>query len=255
MGMLQRDDGVGIYYETHGQGPVILLTHGYSATSQMWQGQIDSLAKTYKLILWDMRGHGQSDAPEDESLYSEEKTVGDIAALLDAEDVQSAVIGGLSLGGYMTLAFRRAHPARAKALLIIDTGPGFKSDEAREGWNAYARKTAARFEEEGLAPLAEMSKEMAMSKHRSALGLARAGRNMLTQKDARIINSLPEITQPSLVIVGAEDKPFLNATDYMAAKIPGAQKIVVPKAGHAVNIDQPAAFNKAVLDFLAPLKL
>ncbi|MGE0827911.1 MAG: alpha/beta fold hydrolase [Hyphomonadaceae bacterium] len=255
MAYLKRDDGVSLYYEVHGEGPVILLTHGFSATSQMWAGNVAALSKKYKLVLWDMRGHGESDAPEDESLYSEAKTVADIAALLDTVGAKQAVIGGLSLGGYMTLAFRRAHPERCSALLIIDTGPGFKSDEARQGWNDYATKTSNRFATEGLAPLQEMSKEMAMSKHRDPMGLARAGRLMLTQKDARIINSLPEITQPSIVIVGAEDKPFLNATDYMAAKIPGAQKVIVPNAGHAVNIDQPRAFETAVLDFLAPLKL
>ena len=73
---------------------------------------------------------------------------------------------------------------------------------------------------------------------------------MLTQRDARVINSLPEINVPSLVIVGANDKPFLTASDYMASKIPGAKKVVIPDAGHAANIDQPAAFNAAVRAFL-----
>src|ERR1700756_2889568 len=101
MAMLARD-GVNIYYETHGEGPVILLSHGYSATSQMWRGQIETLAKKNKLVLWDMRGHGRSDYPEDQALYSEEATVADMAALLDAVGAKSAVIGGLSLGGYIS---------------------------------------------------------------------------------------------------------------------------------------------------------
>ena len=74
---------------------------------------------------------------------------------------------------------------------------------------------------------------------------------MLTQKDARVIGSLPTIAVPSLVVVGANDTPFLAASDYMAAKIPGARKAVIPAAGHAANIDQPEAFNRAVLGFLA----
>ena len=73
---------------------------------------------------------------------------------------------------------------------------------------------------------------------------------MLTQRDARVIEVLPEIKVPSLVVVGADDTPFLAASDYMAAKIPGAKKVVVPAAGHAVNIDQPQAFIDAVLPFL-----
>ena len=81
--------------------------------------------------------------------------------------------------------------------------------------------------------------------------LVSAARGMLTQKNARVISSLPDINVPSLVMVGANDKPFLAASDYMAAKIPGAKKVVIPDAGHAANIDQPEAFNKAVLGFLA----
>jgi pimeloyl-ACP methyl ester carboxylesterase len=73
---------------------------------------------------------------------------------------------------------------------------------------------------------------------------------MLTQRDARVINSLPEIKVPSLVLVGDKDTPFLAAADYMAAKIPGATKVVIEGAGHASNIDQPAAFNDAVAKFV-----
>ena len=178
-----------------------------------------------------------------------------MAAILDAVGADKAVIGGLSLGGYMSLAFNRAHPDRVKALLIIDTGPGYRNDAAREGWNDNARNTAKRYETEGLGRLAAGSPEMRMSKHRNAEGLAKAARGMLTQRDAAVINSLPTIAAPSMVLVGADDKPFLNATDYMAAKIPGAVKVIIPNAGHAANIDQPEAFNRAVLDFLAGVKL
>ena len=76
-------DGVNIHYEVHGSGPPLLLTHGYSSTSEMWQGQIEALSKHHKLVLWDMRGHGQSDYPDDPSAYSEALTVADMAALLD----------------------------------------------------------------------------------------------------------------------------------------------------------------------------
>jgi pimeloyl-ACP methyl ester carboxylesterase len=244
-------DGVNLYYEVHGtKGPVILLSHGYSATSAMWEGQIAALTRNHRLVLWDMRGHGQSDYPEDPSLYSEEATVADMAAILDAVGAEKAIVGGLSLGGYMSLAFHEAHTERVIALLIIDTGPGFKKDEAREAWNANALRTAERFERDGLSPLKSLTPEMATSRHRSAEGLARAGRGMLTQRDAHVINALPSIRVPSLVIVGAKDTPFLAAADYMAAKIPGARKVVIADAGHASNIDQPAAFNEAVIDFL-----
>ena len=150
----------------------------------------------------------------------------------------------------MSLAFYRAHPERVRALLIIDTGPGFKKDDAREAWNKRAHDTGDRFEREGLEVLKSASRERSNVTHRDASGLARAARGMLTQRDARVIESLPDIKVPSLVVVGADDTPFLAASDYMAAKIPGAQKVVIPAAGHAVNIDQPQAFIDAVLPFL-----
>jgi pimeloyl-ACP methyl ester carboxylesterase len=246
-------DGIKIHYEVHGSGPALLLTHGYSSTSAMWQGQIEALSKNHKLVLWDMRGHGQSDYPDDPAAYSEALTVGDMAALLDQVGAASAIVGGLSLGGYMSLAFYRALPARVRALLIIDTGPGFKKDDARDAWNRRAHDTGDRFEREGLAVLKSLSRERSTVSHRDASGLARAARGMLTQRDARVIESLPDIKVPSLVVVGADDTPFLAASDYMAAKIPGAGKVVIPSAGHAVNIDQPQAFIEAVLPFLDDL--
>jgi pimeloyl-ACP methyl ester carboxylesterase len=254
MAILNRD-GVNLYYEVHGEkGPVILLTHGYSATSQMWAGQVEPLTKDHRLVIWDMRGHGQSDSPDDPSLYSEPATVADMAALLDKVGARTAIVGGLSLGGYMSLAFNRAHPERVEALLIIDTGPGYKNDEAREGWNKTSLRTAERYETEGLAVLSGGSAERRTATHRSAKGLALAARGMLTQRDAAVISSLPDIKAPSIVVVGSDDTPFLAASDYMAAKIPGCQKAVIKDAGHAANIDQPEAFNDAILNFLQGLK-
>jgi pimeloyl-ACP methyl ester carboxylesterase len=246
-------DGVKIHYEVHGDGPVLLLTHGYSSTSAMWTGQIAALSKHHKLVLWDMRGHGQSDYPEDQGAYSEAQTIADMAALLDQVGCSRAIVGGLSLGGYMSLAFYRAHPERVRALLIIDTGPGFKKDDARDAWNKRANETGDRFDRDGLAVLASLSRERATASHRDATGLARAARGMLAQRDSRVIESLPDIKVPSLIVVGADDTPFLAASDYMAAKIPGAKKVVVAAAGHAVNIDQPQAFLDAVLPFLEHL--
>ena len=254
MPMLDRD-GVKLYYEVHGQGPALILTHGYSSTSQMWAGQIAPLEPHFTVITWDMRGHGQSDYPADQGQYSEEATVADIGALLDAVGARDAVVGGLSLGGYMSLAFHRAHPERTRALLIIDTGPGYKNDVARDGWNKNAIARAERFEADGLPDATKGSAEVRLARHRDATGLARAARGMLTQRDARVIESLPNVAVPSVVIVGADDTPFLAASDYMAAKIPGAKKVVIPDAGHSANIDQPAHFNAALLDFLKGARL
>jgi pimeloyl-ACP methyl ester carboxylesterase len=245
-------EGVRIHYEVAGDGPAILLTHGYASSARMWEGQVAAFRDTHTVITWDMRGHAESDSPDDPAAYSEAHTVADMAAILDACGAERAVIGGLSLGGYMSLAFNVAHPERVRALMLFDTGPGYRNPKGREGWNATAEKRAEAFETRGLEA-AGRGAEVRLSVHRSAQGLALAARGMLAQFDSRIIESLETIAVPTLVLVGANDEPFLGATDYMAAKIPGARKVVIPDAGHAANIDQPEAFNAAVRDFLASL--
>jgi pimeloyl-ACP methyl ester carboxylesterase len=245
-------DGVSIHYEVHGTGPTLLLSHGYSSTARMWDGQIAALKDRYQVVVWDFRGHGESDYPRDPAAYSEALTVADMAAILDAVGAQKAIVAGLSLGGYMSLAFHATHPERARALMLFDTGPGFKKDEARANWNETAHRRAATFDVEGLAAL-NASDEVKLTRHRDATGLAGAARGMLAQQNDRVIQSLDSIAVPTLVLVGANDTNFLAATDYMAAKIPGATKVVIPDAGHAANLHQPALFNQAVEAFLAKL--
>jgi len=251
-------DGVKLYYEVHGSSsnPPLILSHGYSATSEMWKGQISAFSKNYRLITWDMRGHGRSDYPSSQSAYSEPHTVSDMAAILDEvvpDKTTKVIVGGLSLGGYMSLAFYRVHPARVARLLIIDTGPGFKKDAARDAWNQTAAKTAERFERDGLASLQSSgvsAERRLVTTHRDASGLARAARGMLAQRDDAVMRVLPEIKVPCLVVVGSEDRPFLAATEYMVKKIVGAKKVVIEGAGHAANVDRPEAFNQAILGFL-----
>ena len=245
-------DGVKIYYEDNGSGPAVLLSHGYGSTSHMWAAQVEALKSRYRVITWDMRGHGQTDSPEDPAQYSEQATVDDMAAILSHLGIEQAVIGGLSLGGYMSLAFNLAHPEMVRALMLFDTGPGYRNPAGREGWNETARKRAERFEERGLDALGRGA-EVQVARHRSAQGLAHAARGMLAQFDARVIESLQGIAVPTLVLVGDQDQPFLAGTDYMANKIPNATKAVIENAGHASNLDQPAAFNAAVVAFLGGL--
>jgi pimeloyl-ACP methyl ester carboxylesterase len=245
-------DGVRIYYEDEGRGPALLLTHGYSATLRMWEPQVVALANRYRVLRWDMRGHGASDSPEDPAAYTHAATVADMAAVLDAAGVDRAVIGGLSLGGYMSLAFHLARPERVRALVLCDTGPGYKKDDARESWNRYAESFARKYDENGLDALGS-SAEVRVARHRSAAGPARAARGILVQRDARVIESLAAIRVPTLLVVGSEDKPFLTGMRYMADKIAGSVHAVIEGAGHAPNLEKPAEFNDVLARFLDAL--
>jgi pimeloyl-ACP methyl ester carboxylesterase len=250
MSELDRD-GVAISYLVHGTDTgrtPLLLTHGYSASAGMWKPNVDALSADRLVVTWDVRGHGESASPDEPTAYSQELSIGDMVAILDACGIERAAIGGLSLGGFLSLAFRLEHPDRTAALLLFDTGPGFNRDEPREQWNEMARGFAASFDERGLDALVA-SPEVAGGEHDPA-GLAHAARGILTQHDNRVIASLAGIDVPTLVVVGEHDRQFLNAADYFAAKIPGAVKHVIANAGHASNIDQPAEFNRVVTAFL-----
>ncbi|MCU1502676.1 MAG: alpha/beta hydrolase [Ilumatobacteraceae bacterium] len=243
-------DGTTLHYDVAGSGPALLLTHGYTASGHMFSNNIAALAERNTVITWDMRGHGRSDYPTDPSAYTPEISIADMLAVLDAVGVERAVIAGHSLGGYLSLTFNVAHPERVAALVLIDTGPGYRKAEARAGWNDLAEQFAVGFETRGLDALGS-SEEVVADVHRDASGLVLSARGVLAQRDAVVIDSLPRINVPTLVIVGDEDAPFLDGSKYMAAKIPGARLEIIAGAGHAPNIARPAEFDRILSEFLA----
>ena len=243
--------GISLYYEITGDAggqPPLLLSHGYGASSRMWQPNLAALAADRQVITWDMRGHGRSDSPDDPGQYSHAACVADMAALLDAAGAERAVVAGLSLGGFLSLEFVQQYPQRTDAVMLFDTGPGYRSDQARQQWNERAYATAERLDRDGIAALGGSAE--ADFGHRSSHGLALAARGMLAQRDGRVIGALPSVQVPVLVLVGARDQAFLGAADYLTAKIPGAVQVVIPDAGHMSNADQPQLFDQAVLEFL-----
>jgi pimeloyl-ACP methyl ester carboxylesterase len=242
-------DGVRIFYEDEGTGIPIFLSHGFGASTRMWDGQVAEFSDRYRFIRWDMRGHGQSDSPDDPALYSQEHTLGDISGGLDYLEIDKAVIGGHSLGGYVTLAFNARHAGRTKALMLQGCGPGYRSDTARATWNIRAENRALSLEEGGLDALGGGA-EVNVIEQKSALGLANAARGILSQVDAAAIDSLPGIDVPVLILIGDGDEHYLQGSAYMASRIPGAINVTVPNAGHGVNVDQPNTVNKVFGEFL-----
>ena len=245
-------NGIRINYEEHGDpnGAPILLTHAYAATLQMWKPQFEGLS-AYRIIAYDMRGHGGTDSPPKQEDYTEKLAIEDMAALLRHLSVERAVISGLSLGGYLSLEFAVAHPEMLRALVLCNTGPGYRKDEARVGWNDFSINYAKRFEERGLEGFGRgIEIDATREYQRSAAGLAFAGRGILTQRDAKVMENLEHIAVPTLVIWGADDERYKAGCESLAAKIPGARKIDIAQAGHAVNLYQPQQFNEAVASFL-----
>jgi pimeloyl-ACP methyl ester carboxylesterase len=140
-----------------------------------------------------------------------------MAALLDRAGAERAVLVGHSLGGYLSLAFHLAHPERVAGLVLIGTGPGYRKDDARAGWNDMVEKRARSLKKKGA----------------ESRGLVHAARGILAQRDGRVIDSLSSIRVPTLVLVGEHDQTFLAGSRYMAEKIPGAKLEVIAGAGHS----------------------
>jgi pimeloyl-ACP methyl ester carboxylesterase len=242
-----------VNYEVHGEPtgrPPLLLTHGFGATGRMWAPNLPALTADRQALTWDLRGHGRSEAPE---RITHDDCLADMAALLDVLGAPRAVLCGMSLGGYLSLLFHARHPERVAALVLVDTGPGFRKDAARDEWNATALRTADALEAEGLGVLPQTAEHVDADHANGATGVARAARGILTQRDGEVFASLGNIDVPTLVVVGADDAPFLGAADVMEARIPRATKVVIADAGHAANMDRPEEFDRAVLDFLEEL--
>jgi pimeloyl-ACP methyl ester carboxylesterase len=232
--------------------PALLLSHGFGATAAMFAPNVPTLATHRDVITWDLRGHGGSESPANPECYSGAQALDDMQAILGTLGVTRAVLGGHSLGGYLSLSFALAHPDQVAGLILIATGPGFRKDDARDAWNRRAHTTAERLSEKGVAALGDSS-ELHGDAHADVQGLVLAAKGTLTQHDAHVIDGLPDIRVPALVIVGENDKNFLAAADYMAGKIPAARKVVIPDAGHAPNVDQPERVNAEMMAFLADL--
>lgn len=242
-----------ISFTIHGpptaQAPM-LLTHGFGASQAMWAPNIDALGADRRILTWDLPGHGASIGADE---LSHDRCIEEMLGLLDILGASRAVVGGMSLGGYLSLLFCARHPERVAALLLVDTGPGFRDDAAREGWNLWVEELADELDARGLSALSG-GPESAVAQHLAgAPGLATAARAILTQRDGEVFQSLGRIAVPALIVVGGEDDRFLAAADVMARRIPGAGKVVIEDAGHAANMDRPTEFNRSVLEFLGDM--
>ncbi len=250
-------NGIMLYYESVGEGYPLIFTHGFSATHAMWKAQ-EPLSRQYRLITYDARGHGDSDSPSSSDEYSADISVEDLFQLMNALEIEKAVIGGLSMGGYISLRFYLKYPELVSALIIMDTGPGYRNPTRMAEWNQSREELAEQLEREGINVLAAQANTQGrreISLKQNPIGLAHMSRKVVAQHDSWVIENLDKIEVPSLILVGENDTSFLQAAQYMEKNIAGAQLIVVPNAGHSANIDNTEFFNDAILNFLSKVDM
>jgi pimeloyl-ACP methyl ester carboxylesterase len=258
---------VALYYEITGTGPPLVLVHGFACGIRSWDPQVKALARRFRVITYDVRGHGVSDAPHEALRYSQPISVADLGALLDRLRIKRAIVGGLSMGGNIALNFALAHPERVRALIVADTGAG--SDETAE-WIGDARTFAAALDGGGVeafadlacanplfaryvarGPEAERFIRACLMTHR-AHGLAHTAREVLAKRPTiySLEPRLRALSTPTLLIVGEHDAPCLRVHRFMAETIPRATAIAIPRVGHLTNLEAPDVFNRAVARFL-----
>ena len=259
-------NGVGINYESDGEGFPLVLCYCRGGNATMWAPQIEAFSRDYRFIRFEPRGHGRSDAPEDPSAYGLDTSVEDLLGLLDYLGIEKAYVGGLSMGGGITTRFTLLYPDRVAALMVIDSGSASghaHKEEIRrnttrvrelaftEGMEAVARHSirevdsfalrAARGPEEAEGIFAMLT---ALTPHGYVYSL-----EALDQAPV-FDHRLSEIRTPTLCIAGDED-PALEDVKFIHSQIEGSELVVVPGAGHFSNLDQTETFNREVLAFLA----
>jgi pimeloyl-ACP methyl ester carboxylesterase len=250
---------------TSGAGTPLVLLHAFPLDGRMWAPQVEALAGTYQVIVPDLRGFGaaRDQAVEDAGM---DLLADDLLRLLDERGLDRVVLGGLSLGGYVALAFLRHHADRVSGLVLLDTKATADGDQAREDRLKMAERVLAEgndFVPEVMLPklLGETTREhrpevvsrvAALIREQTSQAIAGAQRGMAAR--AATTDVLASVKVPTLVVTGEEDAvtgPEVGRD--LAAGIPGARFLLVEEAGHLVNLEQPEIVNEALLDFLAPL--
>jgi pimeloyl-ACP methyl ester carboxylesterase len=262
-------NGVSLFYEEVGEGTPLVFVHEFAGDARSWHLQVRFFARRYRTIAYNARGYPPSDVPEDPKAYSQDQAADDIRGLLDALGIKKAHICGLSMGGYATLHFGLRYPERALSLVVAGAGYGSVAGE-REKFRRDVEETAMRFERDGMKAVAEfytkgptrvqfMDKDPAgwqefydMFCEQSAKGHALTMRGVQMSRPSvyELEAAMERMTVPTLIMTGDEDEPCLEPGIFMKRKIPSSGLVVMPKAGHTINLEDPEGFNRAVLDFL-----
>lgn len=263
-----RVDGVNLYYQEYGQGTPLVFVHEFAGESRSWDPQVRFFARRYRTITYNARGYPPSDVLEDPALYSQDRAVADLKGVLDHLGIQKAHVCGLSMGGYATLVFGLSHPDRALSLTVA--GCGYGSGGHRGDFHKEVAQVVRRFREEGMDAVADSytkgpTRVQFMDKDpkgwqefyelfaaQSAIGHALTMQGVqLTRPSVYDLEArLERLTVPTLIVTGDEDEPCLEPGLFMKRKIATSGLVVIPKSGHTINLEEPEAFNRAVLDFL-----
>lgn len=250
---------IDLYYEIEGEGEPLLLLHGLGSSGAAWGFQRQAFAQEYQVIMPDIRGHGRSDKPP--GPYSMSLFAADIIGLLDALQIAAVHVVGLSLGGMIGFQMAVDHPGRLRCLTAVNSGPEVVPRTFRERWAIWQRQLLVNlfsmeriaetigsrlFPEPDQVELRQMAVQGFAANDKAAYKAATGAFLGWSVRDR-----LEQIRCPVLLIASDQDYTPVSTKEAFLAEIPGSRLVVIENSRHATPIDQPAAFNAAVSEFLA----
>jgi pimeloyl-ACP methyl ester carboxylesterase len=269
MPSIRTEDGVDLHYIEAGEGTPLLFVHEFAGDARSWEPQMRFFARRYRCIAYHARGYPPSSVPRDPKSYSQDRATDDIAAVIKALNLAPAHVVGLSMGAFATLHLGLRHPHLARSLTAAGVGYGASPDK-REQFRAEIDGSVAKlraggiekfatiyahgptrlvFEEKDPRGFAEFEAQMAEhSTEGSALTMlgVQRERPSLFELEAQF----RQLKLPTFIIAGDEDDPTLEPALYLKRTITSSALLVMPKCGHTMNLEDPDAFNRALLDFI-----
>ncbi len=260
-------NGIELNVEVSGKGPALLLLHGFTGDATTWEPFRDAWSG-FRCFRVDIIGHGRSDAPADARRYSMAHAVEDLVAVLDALDIEETALVGYSMGGRLALHLALAAPERLTALVLESASPGIEDRKDRVGRRRADAALAAAIERDGLEAFVDRWQAQALfaSQQRlpdqaqgrqreqrlrqSPVGLANSLRGMGAGGQDYVLETMDRLSLPVLLLAGALDRRYVDFVAEMTPRLAHGQPLIIPDAGHAVHLEQPEAFSRAVTDFL-----
>ena len=264
-------NGANIYYEVTGDGFPLVLSHEFGGTYKSWEPQVRFFSRRYRVITYNHRGFPPSDVPEKASDYSQDILVEDLYQLLQHLGIKEAYVGGCSMGGNIALNFGLAHPEMTRALIMVATGAGTTGRDTfvpkiegmaqqveTVGWQALAEQYAHdpnRIQLKWKDPHGWQEFVDDLAAH-SNEGSAHLIREVIIRRPpiSEFETELEKLKIPALIMIGDEDDMCIDPALIMKKHLPGAGLLVLPQSGHAINLEEPDIFNRALLDFLTAVE-
>ena len=265
--------GAKLYFEESGHGYPIIFIHEFASDIRGWETQLRYFSRSYRCIAYNARGYPPSDVPDDASLYRWQFAVDDIAAVMRDLKIERAHLVGLSMGGYAALQFGLRYPKKASAIVAASVGSGSHLSQ-REAWLRETSVLARIFIEHGMVSISERMARgpariqlkykdqkswrefIVRLRQHSALGMsntmARCQALRPSLHDLR--DQFSDMAIPVLLAVGDEDAACLETNLMLKSALPNAGLWICPNTGHGINLEEPAAFNMRIEDFLGAVE-